>query len=201
VPLGVGLGCRSGRRNWRCGGDGCSVRSWRIRRFSCRGSRGGERRRTRFGHGSAAVAAVCFLIAPVMSSMLLSRSAMRPASRSRSTVNARTCAATSCVSDSSWATRGGIRAKIRSWRISTTGVRSLAGSVLLVIARIFSATTVRPPKHCHKSELGSRLHLRRFRGRLFDLHGFTMDVSLKILAESGKSRCQPGSKVFCRWAG
>jgi hypothetical protein len=41
VPRGVGLGCRSGRRNWRCGCDGCSVRGWRIRRCSCRGSRGG----------------------------------------------------------------------------------------------------------------------------------------------------------------
>ena len=103
VPLGVGLGSRSGRRNWRCGCDGCSVCGWRIRRFNCRGSRAGGRRRTRFGHELCRGRGCLFLIAPVMSSMLLSSSAMRPASRSRSTI-------TSCVSDSSWATRGCIRA-------------------------------------------------------------------------------------------
>ena len=58
-------------------------------------------RRISFAASTAAVAAACFLIAPDISSMLLSSRAMRPDSRSRSVISARTCAAKSCVSDSS----------------------------------------------------------------------------------------------------
>ena len=45
--------------------------------------------------------AACLLIAPDISSMLLSSRAMRPDNRSRSVISARTCAAKSCVADSS----------------------------------------------------------------------------------------------------
>jgi hypothetical protein len=47
-------------------------------------------------------------MAPVMSSTLLWSGAMCPASRSRSALKARTCAVNIWVSNSSWATRGGI---------------------------------------------------------------------------------------------
>ena len=50
---------------------------------------------------TAAVAAACLLIAPDISSMLLSSRAMRPDNRSRSVISARTCADKSCVADSS----------------------------------------------------------------------------------------------------
>jgi len=57
---------------------------------------------------TAAVAAACRLMAPVMSSTLLWSTAMRPASRSRSAFKARTCSVNIWVSNSSWAMRGGI---------------------------------------------------------------------------------------------
>ena len=57
----------------------------RLTRCSYRGSQRGGCWRTRFGHNR--IAAACFLIAPVISSMLFSSSAMRPAGgRSRSTI-------------------------------------------------------------------------------------------------------------------
>lgn len=150
---------------------------------------------------SAAVAAGCFLIAPVMSSMLLSSSAMQSASRSRSTQRAHLCRQELRFGLRLGDTRRHSSDCARVVRGEYHRRRSLADSVLLVIARIFSATAVRPSQpHSHKSELGSRLRLRGFRGRLLDRHGSSMDDSLKTLAESGKSRCHPGSKVFCRWA-
>jgi hypothetical protein len=59
---------------------------------------------------AAAVAAACFLIVPVISSIVLSSSAMRPASRSRSVLSVRIWAAMVCVSDSNWVILEGIRA-------------------------------------------------------------------------------------------
>src|SRR5262245_19369542 len=90
---------------------------------------------------------------------------MRPASRSRSVLSVRICAARICVSDCNWVIREGIRAiaddslVANIWRS-----RSLAISVWLVIARAARAIAVTHPQpHNQRSELSSRTRLRGLR--------------------------------------
>lgn len=95
-----------GRQRNRCGDDGVGFGFGRRRR-RCRAGhrRGNVRLRLRCGAAAraartAAVAAACRLMAPVMSSTLLWSGAMCPASRSRSALKARTCAVNIWVSNS-----------------------------------------------------------------------------------------------------
>ncbi len=162
-----------------------------------------------FAARAAAVAAACRLMAPVMSSMLLSRSAILPASRSRSTVSARTCAVRRSTSELKLG---------HAWRHLCDGGGLVNGKDLAqAVARSFglacnrqsgqsdcrsASPAAQPQKRVEFTAAPARLAQIGFQRRLFSRHTAPRwGESLKTLAESGKSCLLPAELTrIRRWS-
>ena len=133
---------------------------------------------------------------------------MRPASRSRSVVSARTCAARRCVSVSSCATRGGIRAIAEDLVHRKDMPQPLAGGFGLARnrkGRQGDRGEHRPNRIASRSELSSRRRLRGARksgsvGVCSIAMGSSMDEIIENTSRIRQIPLSPWFKGNWRWS-